>query len=107
MKQKGIKDNHALQAYFNTRLLKILQKHGKKMIGWDEILQPSLPKDVVIHSWRGTAALAEAAKKGYDGILSNGYYIDLDSTRFTTLRCRSTSRRQHSDAGAGEARARW
>ena len=47
------------------------------MIGWDEILQPELPKDVVIHSWRGTAALAEAAKKGYDGILSNGYYIDL------------------------------
>jgi hexosaminidase len=77
MKEKGIKDNHALQAYFNTRLLKILQKHGKKMIGWDEILQPGLPKDVVIHSWRGTAALAEAAKKGYDGILSNGYYIDL------------------------------
>ncbi len=77
MKEKGIKDNHALQAYFNQRLLKILQKHGKKMIGWDEILQPELPKDVVIHSWRGTAALAEAAKKGYDGILSNGYYIDL------------------------------
>jgi hexosaminidase len=77
MKKKGIKDNHGLQAYFNTRLLKILQKHGKKMIGWDEILQPELPKDVVIHSWRGTAALADAAKKGYDGILSNGYYIDL------------------------------
>jgi hexosaminidase len=77
MKQKGIKDNHALQAYFNTRLLKILQKNGKKMIGWDEILQPSLPTDAVIHSWRGTAALAEAARKGYDGILSNGYYIDL------------------------------
>jgi hexosaminidase len=77
MKAKGIKDNHALQAYFNTRLLKILQKNGKKMIGWDEVLQPELPKDIVIHSWRGTAALAEAARKGYDGILSNGYYIDL------------------------------
>src|SRR5687767_9905383 len=77
MKQKGIKDNHALQAYFNTRLLKILQKNGKKMIGWDEILQPGLPKDIVIHSWRGTEALAAAAKQGYDGILSNGYYIDL------------------------------
>lgn len=77
MKEKGIKDNHALQAYFNQRLLKILQKHGKKMIGWDEILQPELPNDVVIHSWRGTKALAEAAKKGYEGILSNGYYIDL------------------------------
>jgi hexosaminidase len=77
MKEKGIKDNHALQAYFNQRMLKILQKHKKKMIGWDEILQPDLPRDVVIQSWRGPAALADAAKKGYDGILSNGYYIDL------------------------------
>ncbi len=77
MKTKGIKDNHALQAYFNQRLLKILQKHGKKMIGWDEILHADLPKDAVIHSWRGQAALAEAARKGYNGILSNGYYIDL------------------------------
>lgn len=77
MKEKGIPNNHALQAYFNQRLLKILEKHKKKMIGWDEILQPELPKSAVIHSWRGTAALADAAKKGYDGILSNGYYIDL------------------------------
>jgi hexosaminidase len=77
MKEKGLKDNHALQAYFNQRMLKILLKHKKKMIGWDEILQPDLPRDVVIQSWRGPAALAEAAKKGYDGILSNGYYIDL------------------------------
>ncbi len=77
MKEKGIKDNHALQAYFNQRVLKILQKHGKKMIGWEEILHPDLPKDAVIHSWRGPASLAEAAKKGYDGILSAGYYIDL------------------------------
>jgi hexosaminidase len=77
MKEKSIKDNHALQAYFNQRLLKILQKHGKKMIGWEEILHPDLPKDAVIHSWRGPASLAEAAKKGYNGILSAGYYIDL------------------------------
>lgn len=77
MKEKGIKDNHALQAYFNQRVLKILQTHGKKMIGWEEILHPDLPKDAVIHSWRGPASLAEAAKKGYHGILSAGYYIDL------------------------------
>jgi hexosaminidase len=77
MKEKGIKDNHALQAYFNQRVLKILQKHGKKMIGWEEILHPDLPNDAVIHSWRGPASLAEAARKGYHGILSAGYYIDL------------------------------
>jgi hexosaminidase len=77
MKERGIKDNHALQTYFNQRLLKILQKYGKRMMGWDEIFQPDLPKDVVIHSWRGQTALAEAARRGYDGVLSNGYYIDL------------------------------
>ncbi len=77
MKAKGFKDNHALQAYFNRRVSQILTKYKKKMVGWDEILHPDLPGNVVIQSWRGTEALAEAARKGYDGILSNGYYIDL------------------------------
>ena len=77
MKKRGMKDHHALQTYFNQRMLKIIKKHGKIMMGWDEIFQPDLPKEVVIHSWRGTAALAEAARKGYKGVLSNGFYIDL------------------------------
>lgn len=77
MKKNGLANNHALQAYFNTRILKILTKHGKKMVGWDEIFQPGLPTNIVIHSWRGTQALVDAAQKGYQGILSNGYYIDL------------------------------
>ena len=77
MKAKGIKDNHALQAYFNRRLLQIVTRHGKKMMGWDEILHPDLPKDVVIHSWRGPASLAAAARQGYQGVLSSGFYIDL------------------------------
>jgi hexosaminidase len=77
MKAKGIKDNHALQAYFNQRVSKIFQKLGKKMIGWDEILHPDLPQSTAIHSWRGPKSLAEAARKGYDGILSSGFYIDL------------------------------
>ncbi|HEV7905232.1 MAG TPA: family 20 glycosylhydrolase [Pyrinomonadaceae bacterium] len=77
MKEKGIKDNHALQTHFNGRILTILKKHGKTMMGWDEIFQPDLPKEVVIHSWRGTEALAEAARRGYKSVLSSGYYIDL------------------------------
>jgi hexosaminidase len=77
IQQKGLKDNHGLQAYFNHRLSKILTKYRKKMIGWDEILHPDLPKDIVVQSWRGPESLAEAAKKGYRGILSNGYYLDL------------------------------
>src|SRR3954471_19676701 len=77
MKEKGIKSNHELQTYFNKRILPFLQKDGKIMMGWDEIFQPDLPKDVVIHSWRGPKPLAEAARQGYRGVLSNGYYIDL------------------------------
>ena len=76
-KARGIKDNHELQTYFNKRILKFLQKNGKIMMGWDEIFQPDLPKEVVIHSWRGQKALADAAKQGFTGVLSNGYYIDL------------------------------
>ncbi|HEX5082779.1 MAG TPA: family 20 glycosylhydrolase [Blastocatellia bacterium] len=77
IKAKALVDNHGLQAYFNQRLSKILTKHRKKMIGWDEILHPDLPKDIVVQSWRGPESLAEAAKKGYRGILSSGYYLDL------------------------------
>ena len=77
MKAHGFADNDALQAHFNSRVLKILTRYGKKMVGWDEVFQPGLPKTIVIHSWRGPESLVAAARKGYQGILSNGYYIDL------------------------------
>ena len=77
MREHGLKDNHALQAYFNKRVQKIVSKHGKIMIGWDEVLAPDLPKDVVIQSWRGQKSLAEAAQLGFRSILSFGYYLDL------------------------------
>ena len=79
MKKNQLKSNHDLQNYFNTKVMGILTKNGKKMIGWDEILQPGLPQDAVIQSWRGKEGLKEAATKGYDVILSNGYYIDLSN----------------------------
>ena len=66
----------AIQVYFNQRLLKIVQKYGKTMVGWDEILVPGLPTDAVIHSWRGQKSLFDAASKGYRGILSWGFYLD-------------------------------
>ncbi len=77
MKERGIGDNHQLQSFFNKRLLAILDKLGKKMVGWDEILQPDMPTNIMIHSWRGRESMVAAAKKGYASILSNGYYIDL------------------------------
>ena len=77
MKVQGIKNNEALQAYFSGRVQKLVTKHGKAVVGWDEVLVPGVPKDIVIQSWRGQASLAQAAKQGYRGILSNGYYLDL------------------------------
>ncbi len=76
-KAHGYKSNEDLQGYFSTRVQKLVTKHGKAAIGWDEIFVPGAPKDIVIHSWRGPDSLAAAAKQGYRGILSNGYYIDL------------------------------
>lgn len=77
MKANNIASNHDLQAYFNRHILDILTKYGKRMIGWDEILQTSLPKTIVIQSWRGRDGMMNAARNGYQSILSNGYYIDL------------------------------
>ena len=73
----SLKSNEDLQAYYNERLQKILAKHHKTMVGWDEILRPDLPKTIVVQSWRGQASLAAAAKQGYQGLLSFGYYLDL------------------------------
>jgi hexosaminidase len=73
----GMKNNQDLQAYFNQRVQKILSKHHKVMMGWDEVLHPALPKTVVVQSWRGQQSLAVAARQGYKGLLSFGYYLDL------------------------------
>ena len=77
MKSHNIKDNVAMQAYFSQHVQELVVKHGKTPVGWDEIFVPGVSKNIVIHSWRGPDALAAAAKQGYSGILSNGYYIDL------------------------------
>jgi len=73
----GMKNNQDLQAYFNQRLEKIVAKNHKIMVGWDEILHPDLPKNIVVQSWRGQQSLAVAAQQGYRGLLSYGYYLDL------------------------------
>ncbi len=76
-REHNLKTNAELQTYFTTRVQKIVSKHHKQMVGWDEVLTPGIPKDIVIHSWRGPESLAAAAKQGYRALLSNGYYVDL------------------------------
>jgi hexosaminidase len=68
--------NEALQTYFNQRLLPILAKYHKQMVGWDEILQPGLSTTSLIQSWQGRASLDSAAHRGYSTILSSGWYLD-------------------------------
>jgi hexosaminidase len=77
MRKHHLAEAKALQTYFNQRLLKIVTKHGKHVEGWDEVLDPNLPKSIVIQSWRGQQSLWQAAREGYQGILSAGYYLDL------------------------------
>lgn len=76
-RKNKFKTNHDLQAYFNQKLLENFERIGKKMIGWDEIIHPELPKTAVIQSWRGLDNMEKAAKLGYKTMLSNGFYIDL------------------------------
>jgi hexosaminidase len=78
MYRHRLRDNHDLQASFNKRLSEIVTRHGKRIVGWDEVLHPELPRNIVVESWRGPEALAQAARLGYDGMLAHGYYLDLN-----------------------------
>nr|WP_255416709.1 family 20 glycosylhydrolase [Flavobacterium sp. 81] len=84
MKKNKLANNHELQTYFTMQLVPMLTKHGKQLMGWEEILTKNMSKDAIIHSWRGPnegmvagQSLTDAVKKGYKTVLSNGYYIDL------------------------------
>lgn len=75
-KKNKLADEEAVQAHFNTQLEKVLHKHGKKMVGWNEILHSNIPKTTVIHSWTGVEPLQEAVTRGYPVIASLGWYLD-------------------------------
>ncbi|MBT1063556.1 family 20 glycosylhydrolase [Bowmanella sp. Y26] len=76
MTEHKLADHHELHTHFNAKVQKILARHGKKMMGWDEIFHPDLPKDIMIQSWQGLDSLAQTAMAGYQGLLSTGFYID-------------------------------
>ena len=83
-KKHKLNTNHELQTYFTMQLAPMLKKHGKQLMGWEEILTKNLSKEAIVHSWRGVnegvaagQSLVEAVKGGYKTVLSNGYYIDL------------------------------
>jgi hexosaminidase len=76
MNEHKLKNSEELHVAFNERVLKILSKHQRKMMGWDEVFQPNLPKDIMVQSWQGLESLSRVANQGYQGLLSTGFYID-------------------------------
>lgn len=78
MKREGLKDEHELQSYFIQRMEKFLNKHGRKIIGWDEILEGGLAPNATVMSWRGTEGGIAAAKMGHDAIMTPGSHCYFD-----------------------------
>lgn len=79
IKEKGLKDEHGLQSYFIQRIEEYLNGKGRKIIGWDEILEGGLAPNATVMSWRGEDGGIAAAQQNHDVIMtpgSMGLYID-------------------------------
>jgi hexosaminidase len=84
MTSLGITDESALQSWFTDRLGDYLAKHGRRLIGWDEILEGGLPRTASVMSWRGVQGAIDAAKKDHDVVLAPAgwmYFDNLQSDR--------------------------
>jgi hexosaminidase len=69
-RELGIANSEALQSYFTQEIGRHLAAHGRRLVGWDEILQPGLPSEAVVMSWRGVDGARAAARLGNDTVLS-------------------------------------
>ncbi|WP_241239457.1 family 20 glycosylhydrolase [Xanthomonas sp. BRIP62409] len=83
MRKLGVKDAHAMQGWFNEQLAAYLTSHGRRMIGWDEILEGGVPASASVMSWRGTEGAVTAAKQGHDVVLAPGDWLYLDNLQTT------------------------
>ena len=78
MGEEGLKDEHQLQSYFIQRIEKYLNDKGKRIIGWDEILEGGLAPNATVMSWRGIKGGMEAAEQGHDVIMTPGSHCYFD-----------------------------
>nr|WP_241240011.1 family 20 glycosylhydrolase [Xanthomonas sp. BRIP62418] len=83
MRKLGVRDAHAMQGWFNEQLAAYLTSHGRRMIGWDEILEGGVPASASVMSWRGTEGAVTAAKQGHDVVLAPGDWLYLDNLQTT------------------------
>ncbi|MGA1977837.1 MAG: beta-N-acetylhexosaminidase [Bacteroidales bacterium] len=78
IKDEGLKDEQELQSYFIRRIEKFFVSKGRKLIGWDEILEGGLAPEATVMSWRGTEGGIAAARQRHDVIMTPGDYVYLD-----------------------------
>jgi hexosaminidase len=81
MKNEKLKDEHELQSYFIQRMEKYLNKKGKTLIGWDEILEGGLAPKAIVMSWRGEEGGIAAAKEKHEVIMTPGDYVYLNNSQ--------------------------
>ena len=79
MRALGITDENAMQSWFMGRMEQYLNQHGRRLIGWDEILEGGLQGDAAVMSWRGIAGAVEAARLGHDTVLTAQPTLYLDN----------------------------
>ena len=84
IKAEGLKDEEELQSYFMRRMEKVIEARGRRMIGWDEILEGGLAPGATVMSWRGTKGGVAAAQMGHDVVMTPNPYIYFDYTYHTT-----------------------
>ncbi|MDT0553232.1 family 20 glycosylhydrolase [Urechidicola vernalis] len=78
MNTEGLHDVEELQSYFIKRMEKFIKKNGRKLVGWDEIIEGGLAPDATVMSWRGVKGGLEAAKQGHDVIMTPGTHCYFD-----------------------------
>jgi hexosaminidase len=83
MKELGIKDETKMQAWLTAQMQAFLAAHGRRLIGWDEILEGGLPAEAAVMSWRGVDGAIAATKAGHDSVLSPWPLLYFDNRQGT------------------------
>ncbi|MBC7866610.1 MAG: family 20 glycosylhydrolase, partial [Gloeobacteraceae cyanobacterium ES-bin-316] len=81
IKEKKLKDEHGLQSYFIQRMEKYINNRGKRIIGWDEILEGGLAPNATVMSWRGEEGGIQAAKQNHDVVMTPGGSVYFDKSQ--------------------------
>src|SRR5699024_7817483 len=78
MQQRGLQTEREVQTWFLTRMAEHLQSLGRRMVGWDELLEGTIPASTVVASWRGMTGLVTAARRGHDAVACPDDRVYLD-----------------------------